>query len=499
MALIGSLVTVVKANTTNFNKNMTMAAKKTDNLSSRMGFAAKAALGFSTALGGIALGLGARSLFRIGKEATTVASDFVEAQQKFGVVFESIRDEAEKTRDSLSKNFGLSKKAATELLSGTGDLLTGFGMADSAALEMSNNVQMLAVDLASFSNIEGGAARASEILTKALLGERDALVSLGVKISDTDVQQKLLEKGQKDLTGQALLAAKAQATYELILEQTTKAQGDFARSSDSLANKQRVLNARFEDAQALLGTELLPIQTAVTNQLIKLAEKTTGWIKANKGVINSGIMKFVEGLAAGLAFMADTLELGVAAWNFFAAGAKIALAGILTPLALLESAVNALMEQMGADVPEDPPIARMVKDLVASAEDSAVEFTKAMDRFNNATKSTAVRDFFAEVMREAEAAAKAVGLVNDEFAGAGAAASGTKSGRHKDRPKDDKGARVREFITVDLRNMSLRGPQAAGKSTEEKQLDEQKKTNEFLMAIAAQGVAGRGTARPTAQ
>jgi phage-related protein len=42
-----------------------------------------------------------------------------------------------------------------------------------------------------------------------------------------------------------------------------KAQGDFARTSGGLANQQRILSARFKDAQADLGQKLLPIALKV--------------------------------------------------------------------------------------------------------------------------------------------------------------------------------------------------------------------------------------------
>ena len=62
------------------------------------------------------------------------------------------------------------------------------------------------------------------ILTKAYLGERDALTSLGIKISEADVQARLAANGQDELTGAALEQAKAVATQQLIFEKSTDAQ-----------------------------------------------------------------------------------------------------------------------------------------------------------------------------------------------------------------------------------------------------------------------------------
>lgn len=222
-------------------------------------------------------------------KAINAASDAQEIQNKFSVVFEAVSGKAESMASSLAKNYGLSQTAAKDLLSSTGDLLTGFGFTDEKALELSNSVQELSVDLASFQNLQGGAAQASEILTKAMLGERDALIALGVKISEADVEARLLAEGKQNLTGNALLAAKAEATYALVLEQTGKAQGDFARSSDSLANQKRILQARIENISASIGKRFIPFATAAVKTV-------SDWLPK----IESGIdllFKFGSGLA----------------------------------------------------------------------------------------------------------------------------------------------------------------------------------------------------------
>ena len=94
-------------------------------------------------------------------KAIKKASDFEEANQKFGVTFRGVSKEANKMRKDLIKSYGLSSLAATDLLASTGDLLTGFGFTRESALDLSGQVQKLSVDLASFQNLQGGAERAS--------------------------------------------------------------------------------------------------------------------------------------------------------------------------------------------------------------------------------------------------------------------------------------------------------------------------------------------------
>lgn len=204
----------------------------------RIGYAALAA-----GLAAVGLGL---------TRATKSAIDFEEANSKFLTTFRDVQTEANRVRQNLVRNFGLSTKAATELLGTTGDLLSGFGFTGKAALDLSEQVNTLAADLASFSNVP--VTQASQAITKALIGERESLKTLGVAILETDVQQRLLEKGQQDLTGTALRQAKAQATLELAVQQSQNAIGDFARTSNSTANQIKQITAVSEDLVLVFGS-----------------------------------------------------------------------------------------------------------------------------------------------------------------------------------------------------------------------------------------------------
>jgi len=214
---------------------------------------------------------GAAAAVGIGK-AIDLASDFEETASKFGVVFDDVSEKSEQVAKDLQKNFGLSGKAAKKLLGDTGDLLTGFGFAGDEALGMSEQVNKLAVDLASFTNATGGAEAVSQALTKALLGERESLKTYGIAILEADVNARVLKNGMGELTGEALRQAKAQATLELAMEQSKNAIGDFERTESSFANQTRIAKARIEDLGVELGQVFLPI---ATKGITKIADFVT--------------------------------------------------------------------------------------------------------------------------------------------------------------------------------------------------------------------------------
>ena len=208
----------------------------------------------------------------LGRGMIRSARDAEEARSKFNTVFKDISDSSNSMADSIAKSYGLANTESRVLLGNTGDLLTGFGFSQESALDLSADVQKLAVDLASFTNIEGGASRASKALTSALLGEREAVKSLGISILEEDVKarvkQLVVVEKMKFATERQ---AKAFATLQIATEQSKNAIGDFARTSDSLANRQRILAANTQNMAEKYGNLLLPIATKVTNGLIRLA------------------------------------------------------------------------------------------------------------------------------------------------------------------------------------------------------------------------------------
>lgn len=206
--------------------------------------------------GAIAGAVSIAAIAKLGQELFKLGSDAAEVGSKFNTVFSPNIQEANKVLDDLNMNYGLSRIEAQKLLSSTGDLLRGFGFSADAALDYSSNVNKLAADLASFQNVP--VAQASEAITKALLGETESMKTLGVSVQQGTKEFKAQVAEIQTATGATLQQAKAQAIYQQILEQTTVAQGDFARTQDSTANKLKTLQARFTDLATDVATQLDP-------------------------------------------------------------------------------------------------------------------------------------------------------------------------------------------------------------------------------------------------
>ena len=279
----------------------------------------------------------------LGAAFVKAASDAEETSSKFATVFSSISKEADQTANNLAKNFGLSSIKAKELLGDTGDLLTGFGFSGKAALDLARETNKLAVDLASFTNFSGGAEGASKALTKALLGERESVKSLGISILEEDVKSKVKSLAATGkLTGMTMRQAKAYATLQIAIGQSKNAIGDYARTSESFANKTRVLSARFQDFRIILGNILLPLALKLVNITIKLIEKFNKLSPTTKKII-----LIVAGLAAVLSPLLITIGFMIPAITALipvisALGGALAFLA-LNPIGLVIAGIAALL------------------------------------------------------------------------------------------------------------------------------------------------------------
>lgn len=327
------------------------------------GMSDKMAAGFAKA--GKAMTIAGLAIVGIMGSMVKKASDAEETYAKFGTVFKNVIGDAETAASDLADSYGLSTIASKDMLAATGDLLTGLGVSSGAALDLSEKTQQLAVDLASFTNFSGGAKGASEALTKAMLGERESIKSLGIVITEEMVKEKLLADGKKDLTGLAYKQAAAEATLEIAMGQSKNAIGDYERTSGSFANQTRLLKARLEDVAVTLGTKLLPIATQMVTKITEVVKKVAAWTDAHPR-LTSTLVKVTTGLGALMLVVGPLL---------------MALPQLISGLKLFKSGLLKLTSPMGL-------VTIGLTLIIAKAIEARKEFKKSMDLYQKEMEIT---------------------------------------------------------------------------------------------------------------
>ena len=214
---------------------------------------------------GIAAAFVTDHVVNFAKASIGAASDLEESISKTDQVFRDNANTIKDWSDDSATSFGLSQQAALENASTLGNLFTAMEVDSKSASTMSMRLVELGSDLASFNNLSGGTEEALVALRAGLVGEVEPLRRMGVQLSAAAVEAKALELGLAASTAQLTSQDKVMARYQLILEQTTTAQGDFQRTSDGLANQQRILASQWQDMQATIGQGLIPVVIEVTD------------------------------------------------------------------------------------------------------------------------------------------------------------------------------------------------------------------------------------------
>jgi hypothetical protein len=222
---------------------------------------------------------GAAFAVKYGKDAILAASNLSETIAKAGEVFGDTSREVEKFAATAASSLGQSKQQALDAATTFAIFGKSAGLAGEDLVKFSTDFTVLASDLASFNNTSPDEAITA--IGAALRGEAEPLRRFGVLLDDATLRSAALELGIISTTKNALTPQqKVLAAQEVIFRQTADAQGDFARTSDGLANSQRILAAQLDNVKTTIGTALLPIATELfANFSRKLIPAVEGFAK----------------------------------------------------------------------------------------------------------------------------------------------------------------------------------------------------------------------------
>jgi hypothetical protein len=272
----------------------------------------KAAIPAAAALGGLAVAA---------KGAVEAASNMAEAQSKVNVIFGEGAAEIAKYSKTASSRIGQSKQAVMDAAGTFGTFGKAAGLGGKDLAKFATGFTGLASDLASFNNTSPEEAILA--IGAGLRGESEPLRRFGVLLNDATLKQEAMKLGIYDGNGALTAQQKILAAQAAIYNQTTDAQGDFARTSDGLANSQRTLKAQFDDMQVSLGQALLPVVDALLPKVKAFAD----WAAANPGTFKL-IAAAITAIA--VAVVAVNAAMAINPFTAIAAGIALLVVGLVT-------------------------------------------------------------------------------------------------------------------------------------------------------------------------
>ena len=304
----------ILADVDELKKSLNVGSRDVDGFAGKIGdFSKKAALAFAAA----AAAAGAMAI-KIGVDAVKAASDLGETISKVNVLFGDTAKDIEKFADSAATSLGQTKQQALDAAATFATFGRSAGLSGKDLSKFSIDFVKLSSDLASFNNTSP--EQAINAIGSALRGEAEPLRAYGVLLDDASLKQAALSLGIINTTKEALTPQqKVLAAQALIYQQTGAAQGDFARTSDGLANQTRILTAQLENAKVTIGEALLPIvlelATFFSEQVIPIVERVAAAFGDNSdglgGTLTNvadGIKGFVQPIFEGLKSAFDSIK-----------------------------------------------------------------------------------------------------------------------------------------------------------------------------------------------
>lgn len=207
----------------------------------------------------IGLAFGTKELLNFGQASIDAASDLAEAQNVVDTAFGSMSYKMEKFAAIALDTYGISELTAKNMGSTYMAMANGMGVATDAASDMAVTLTARLSDIMSFYNKTQ--EQVDTIGRAVITGETEPIKAIGVVMTQANLEAYALAKGLNKAYSEMSAQEQLLIRYKYFLEQTSLAEGDFAKTSEGWANQTRLLSERLNQFMTNLGNVLINIFT----------------------------------------------------------------------------------------------------------------------------------------------------------------------------------------------------------------------------------------------
>lgn len=186
---------------------------------------------------------------------------------------------------TVGDEMGRSEYAMRNSAAGFGAFLEKMTPTIEEAETMSTTFAQLAVDMGSFYNTSD--KQALTALKAGIVGETEPLKRYGIVMLESSLKAFALEKGIRKSYTAMDLHEKTALRFQFIMANTTKAQGDAARTSKGYANATKALKAVFNDIAVAIGMAMLPKVEKAVNLAKAGARRFLEWTRGSNILKNA--------------------------------------------------------------------------------------------------------------------------------------------------------------------------------------------------------------------
>ena len=254
------LIVKIRADMSDLNRNLKKVEQQVGGTSQKVQRSFRRMGGaFQTLVGAVVV----RQAAQVGFALAKITSDAEEMRAKSEAVFGRFVGTVRKDLGEFANSANRSAVELEGMAAMIQDTFVPMGFARGEASKLSVQMTKLATDMASFNNAND--VEVMRALQSAIVGNHETMRQFGVVITQTTLNQELLNMGIQGGVKAATEQEKVQARLNIILKGTQDAQGDAIETSESLANKTRGLKADFETLAIQIGDSLMPVFVALVD------------------------------------------------------------------------------------------------------------------------------------------------------------------------------------------------------------------------------------------
>ncbi len=218
---------------------------------------------------------------------------------KFDAVFKDQAQAAGEFASALARSVGRAEGTIRGFLAALQDTFVPLGFARDQGRKLSQQLVQLAIDVASFTGRSD--ADVLRDFQSALVGQTRAVLKYGIVLTQSALDQEILNQGISGGVKNATELQKVMARFTLIMKSTTDAQGDAVRTAGSFRNQLKRLSATVGNLSEEVGTALLPEVTKLIQEVTRIANIMINWVQNNQETIVTLAKLAVTVLALGVA------------------------------------------------------------------------------------------------------------------------------------------------------------------------------------------------------
>jgi phage-related protein len=304
MAQVDELKVLITANAKNFDRQIKAVKQQMGDLGKQASSQGKQV---SDSIGGMVkkYALLAAAIAATYKVISASTKEFGDFEQNVGgakAIFGEYAGYVQKKAVEAANTMGMSMNEYMKTANKIGASMQGSGMSQAESLQMTTDWMQRAADQASVMGVT--TTEAMDAITAAAKGNFMLMDNIGVKMNATTLEAYAMSKGINQSYDSMSEAQKVGLAYQLFLERTNYAAGNFAREGATTLNGSlATLKANFANLGAMLGQAFAPVimQVAqfISNYLIPALQAVIPYIIGFMQVVGQ-MVSFVMGALSGL-------------------------------------------------------------------------------------------------------------------------------------------------------------------------------------------------------